>query len=315
LILLTNLLNLNLKKYNIEKMNEQPLVSILMTAYNREKYIAEAIESVLASTYQNWELIVVDDCSKDKSLEIARTYESKDKRIKVYLNEKNLGDYPNRNQAANYAQGKYIKYLDSDDIIYPHSLEIMINSMEKFPDAGMGLTFNDYSDEFKFPTVFVPEQVYKYHFYKNGLMYIGPSSCIYNREIFLKIGRFGNYGVASDYEFHLRICMKNSLVLMQRDLVWWRQHEGQEINLHENKYLELNYKIHHDILNNSDCPFTEEKRKKTIINVNKNYARKIIINFLKLKIKKAIFIKKVTNIPVSSYFYALIPRRFRNKMI
>ena len=59
-----------------------PLVSVLMTAYNREKYIAEAIESVLASTYKNFELIIVDDCSKDKTVEIARRYAKKDQRIK-----------------------------------------------------------------------------------------------------------------------------------------------------------------------------------------------------------------------------------------
>lgn len=89
-----------------------PLVSILMTAYNREKYIAEAIESVLASTYTNFELIIVDDCSADRTLEIAKSYEEKDKRIKIYINEKNLGDYPNRNKAASLAKGVYLKYLE-----------------------------------------------------------------------------------------------------------------------------------------------------------------------------------------------------------
>ena len=88
----------------------QALVSVLMTSFNRDKYIAEAIDSVLASTYQNWELIIVDDCSKDKTVEIAKSYEAKDNRIKVYVNKKNLGDYPNRNKAASYAKGKYIKY-------------------------------------------------------------------------------------------------------------------------------------------------------------------------------------------------------------
>ncbi|MBN2662839.1 MAG: glycosyltransferase family 2 protein, partial [Bacteroidales bacterium] len=100
-------------------MQNNPFVSVLMTAYNREKYIAEAIESVIASTYQNWELIIVDDGSKDKTVEIAKQYEAKDPRIKVYINEKNLGDYPNRNKAASYAKGKYLKFVDADDLIYP----------------------------------------------------------------------------------------------------------------------------------------------------------------------------------------------------
>ena len=77
-----------------------PQVSVLMTSYNRQDYIAAAIESVLASSLENFELIIVDDRSSDDTLSIARKYEQRDARIKVYLNEKNLGDYPNRNKAA-----------------------------------------------------------------------------------------------------------------------------------------------------------------------------------------------------------------------
>lgn len=107
-----------------------PIVSVLMTAYNREKFLAEAIESVLASTLANFELIIVDDCSTDSTVAIAQSYASKDARIKVFVNEINLGDYNNRNRAASYANGKYIKYWDSDDIMYPHCLQVMVSAME-----------------------------------------------------------------------------------------------------------------------------------------------------------------------------------------
>ena len=116
----------------------KPLASVLMTAYNREDFIAEAIESVIASTYENWELIIVDDQSKDRTVEIIKKYVALDERIKLYVNDINLGDYSNRNKAASYARGKYIKYVDSDDIIYPHCLQVMIASMEKFPIACIG---------------------------------------------------------------------------------------------------------------------------------------------------------------------------------
>ena len=111
-----------------------PLVSVLMTAYNREKYIAEAIESVLASTYTHFELIIVDDRSADQTVSIAKEYETRDQRIKVYVNEENLGQFPNRNKAATYARGKYIKYLDSDDRLYDFSLDYCVNMMEKNPE-------------------------------------------------------------------------------------------------------------------------------------------------------------------------------------
>ena len=115
----------------------QPLVSVLMTAYNREMYIGEAIESVLASTYSNFELIIVDDVSSDNTLAIVQRYAERDNRIRVYVNESNLGDYPNRNQAARYASGKYIKYLDSDDKIFDFGLEYCITQMEKNPEAAI----------------------------------------------------------------------------------------------------------------------------------------------------------------------------------
>jgi glycosyltransferase involved in cell wall biosynthesis len=133
-------------------------VSILTTVYNRDKYIAACIESVLASTYQNWELIIVDDVSSDTSVAIARAYEQKDARIKVYVNDKNLGDYPNRNKAASYAKGKYIKYLDADDIIYPHGLEIMVNTMEQFPEAGLGISQKVVEDVKPYPFIMQPKE-------------------------------------------------------------------------------------------------------------------------------------------------------------
>ena len=99
-----------------------PLVSILTTVYNRKNYIEECINSVLELNYTKWELIIVDDCSKDNSAEIIQQYAKKDERIRFYQNETNIGDYPNRNKAASFAKGKYLKYLDADDTIYKYTL-------------------------------------------------------------------------------------------------------------------------------------------------------------------------------------------------
>ena len=137
-----------------------PKISILTTVYNREKYLAACIDSVLASTYQDWELIIVDDVSTDISVAIARAYEQKDVRIKVYVNDKNLGDYPNRNKAASYAKGKYLKYLDADDIIYPHGLEIMVHTMEQFPEAGLGISQKVAEDIKPYPFLMDPKETF-----------------------------------------------------------------------------------------------------------------------------------------------------------
>ena len=112
-----------------------PKVSVLTTVFNREKYLEACIESVLQSTFQDWELIIVDDQSRDNSVEIAQSYAENDSRIHLHVNPINLGDYPNRNYAASLAKGKYIKFLDADDLIYPNGLEVMVKTMEEYPNA------------------------------------------------------------------------------------------------------------------------------------------------------------------------------------
>jgi glycosyltransferase involved in cell wall biosynthesis len=213
----------------------KPRVSVLMTAYNREKYIAEAIESVLRSTYNNFELIIVDDESSDNSVAIANSYAKKDSRIKVYVNEKNLGDYPNRNRAASYASGKYLKYVDSDDMIYPETIEFMVNEMEKKPEAGLGFS----SRSCLSTIVYSPQEAYRCHFFERGILDIGPTSIIYCREKFEKIGRFKTLRNVSDLDLNLRMAAIFEIVEMKKNLVYWREHDSQEIKLDPDKYLEF----------------------------------------------------------------------------
>src|SRR3954469_22732147 len=98
-------------------MSAHPSVSVLLTTYNRERYVAEAIESVLAQTFEDFELIVSDDCSSDRTLEIVNGYARRDRRIRVAVNDRNLGDYGNRRHVASLATGRYLKYHDSDDVM------------------------------------------------------------------------------------------------------------------------------------------------------------------------------------------------------
>ena len=168
-----------------------PVVSVLMTAYNRENYIGAAIESVLSSTYKAFELIIVDDCSKDKTVEIARKYASLDQRVKVFVNEKNLGDYPNRNKAASYAKGKYLKYVDADDYIYPNGLEIIYSQMEKFPNASVGLFSLAQNSHTPFPILLKPSDSYIYNFLGQGLFHKAPLSAIFRKKAFEEVGGFG----------------------------------------------------------------------------------------------------------------------------
>lgn len=107
------------------------LVSIITPSYNSKKFISQTIESVQAQTYQNWEMIIVDDNSSDDSINIIESYISTDKRIKLIKLKKNSGAAVARNKAIQIALGQYIAFLDSDDLWLPEKLEQQITFMKK----------------------------------------------------------------------------------------------------------------------------------------------------------------------------------------
>lgn len=107
----------------IKDRHSQPLVSVIMPAYNAEKYIGAAISSVLSQSYTNWELLVIDDCSDDSTAEIIRDFERADSRIRLLCNEKNMGVAGTRNRGFDIAQGEWVALLDSDDLWHTNKLE------------------------------------------------------------------------------------------------------------------------------------------------------------------------------------------------
>lgn len=114
----------------------EPLISIVIPVYNAEKYLRACLDSVLAQTYKNWEAICVNDGSSDNSAKILEEYAAKDARFHI-INQQNSGVSTARNTGLRQTTGKYLMYLDSDDIWHPQTLEILQNVMEK-SNADMG---------------------------------------------------------------------------------------------------------------------------------------------------------------------------------
>lgn len=114
---------------------QDPKVTVLMPAYNAEKYIETAIESILNQTYKDFEFIIVNDCSTDSTLDIIERYAKQDKRIKIISNKENQKIAQTLNNGLKEAKGKYIARLDADDWSYPERLEKQVNFMEENPDV------------------------------------------------------------------------------------------------------------------------------------------------------------------------------------
>jgi teichuronic acid biosynthesis glycosyltransferase TuaG len=108
---------------------EKPLISIVTPIYNTELYLEDCLNSVLSQTYQNWEMILIDDCSTDSSVSIAEQFSKKDSRFKLLRNSENKGSGITRNSGIDFAKGKYLCFLDSDDRWKPNKLEIQVNFM------------------------------------------------------------------------------------------------------------------------------------------------------------------------------------------
>lgn len=113
----------------------EELISIVLPVYNGEKYLRESIDSVLAQTYKNWELLIVDDCSTDSSAAIAKEYASKDRRIYYYRNENNLRLPRNLNKGFRLAKGDYLTWTSDDNKFKPMALEKMYDALKNNQDA------------------------------------------------------------------------------------------------------------------------------------------------------------------------------------
>ncbi|HXD76394.1 MAG TPA: glycosyltransferase family 2 protein [Puia sp.] len=222
---------------------DRPLVSVLMTAYNREKYIREAIESVLASTYPNFELVIVDDASSDGTVAIAQEYAARDERIRLFVNPTNLGQFENRNLAARLSKGKYLKYLDSDDLLYPTGLDVLVSMMERFPEAGYGLCSLIQDDRRPYPFLLTPEQAYRRHFIEGvPIFQKAPLSSIIKRTAYDAVGGFTNPQGEGDYEMWLQLSLAHQVVLMPDGVVWYRVHEEQiDVNRRNNPLVRFRY--------------------------------------------------------------------------
>jgi glycosyltransferase involved in cell wall biosynthesis len=237
-------------------LNASPLISVLMTAYNRQEFIAEAIQSVIGSTYTNWELIIVDDVSADSTVDIALSYAEKNSRIQVHRNEKNLGDYANRNKAFGYSMCEYFMFCDSDDLLLPTGIQQCVDTMLAFPEADMGMRIYDGSVA---PFFVPPGESIRAHFFKKPFLNTGPGGTILKRSFFSKINHYPEkYGPANDLYFNLKAACAGGIVLLPFEFLYYRRHNGQEIN-NRFSYLYNNYNYLNDALDELPLPVSKEQ--------------------------------------------------------
>ena len=204
-------------------MNE--LVSIITPCYNSEEFLDECISSVLNQTYQNWEMLIVDDNSSDNSSILINSYSKKDERIKpLYLND-NIGAAMARNKAISKAKGKYMAFLDSDDIWLPEKLEVQINFMKKNNYSFVFSSYSVISDNEKSKyTISVPGKITYKSYLKNTI--IGCLTVMLDKEKFKNI-KMPNLRSSQDMATWLNLLKECGCAYgIQQKLAIYRDHKS-----------------------------------------------------------------------------------------
>ena len=209
------------------------LVSIIMPSYNTAGYIAESIQSVLAQTYNNWELIIVDDCSPDNTDEVVKPFLA-DLRIKYLKNEKNSGAAVSRNRALREAKGKWIAFLDSDDLWMPEKLEKQIKFMEK---NNYHFSYTKYAEidtdgKRNGKVISGPKKITKTGFY--NFCWPGCLTVMYDAE---KVGliQIADIKKNNDYAMWLKVCQKTDCYLLDEELALYRRGRAGSVSTHSIK--------------------------------------------------------------------------------
>ncbi len=213
-------------------MFEKDLVSVIIPTYNVEKYIETTLKCVLAQTYENIEIIVVDDCSSDGTTEIIRNLLSQNEKIKLFVQQDNKGAAEARNRGLKEAKGQYVAFLDSDDLWESNKLSVQINDM-KSNDIAFSYTTYDFVDAAG-KQIKGPIKIQRIAKYKNLLTktIISTPTVMIDRyktgDVFMPLRRTGQ-----DYAFWLFLLRKNNAYGICTPLTHVRKRPG---SLSKNKF-------------------------------------------------------------------------------
>ncbi len=191
-------------------MPTKPVVSVLLPAYNAERYLPEALESILAQSFTDFEVVVIDDCSTDGTWKLIQKYAKQDKRVVAVQNQHNLKLSGTLNRAIEVAHGKYLARMDADDWSYPDRLEKQVSFMEKHPAVGIcGGSMEVCDQELHVVSVRryhqtdgeIRSHLFRYSPYSHPLV-------MYRKDVLEKVGGYRDeFNPAEDYELYFRIGM------------------------------------------------------------------------------------------------------------
>ena len=218
-------------------MKNDPLISVIMPAYNVQAYIRIAIESILNQSYKHFEFIMIDDASTDKTPAIIQAFRKKDKRIVSVRNKKNIGVTKSLNKALKLAHGKYIARMDADDWSYPERLKLQVQLMEHHPEVVVSGSYIEVCDSH-----LNTKYIRKYHLndknIRKHLFRYSPfahPATIWQAGVLKKERYDERIAICQDYELYFRIGKIGKFMNLHKPLLKLRMHE-QSVSSMRSKY-------------------------------------------------------------------------------
>lgn len=264
----------------------KPLISVLIPLYNAETYIEETIQSVLLQTYKNIEIIIVDDSSTDNSYKVAKSFESKN--IKV-VRQKNQGPGAARNRAFELSNGEYIQYLDADDLLEVHKIEIQLEVFKKYGNDTF--VFGRVGEFYKTTDTVKYQTAEYYKSYDDPIAFISDywgyggmiqiASCLIPRKKILEIGKWNEEWILNeDGEFISRILFQSKKIVYESEsILYYRKDNALSLNSQRtHKHFESQL-ASYDAYYNSAHKYLENK--KIVVALAKCYSRMIYIMYPK----------------------------------
>jgi glycosyltransferase involved in cell wall biosynthesis len=250
----------------------QPLVSVVMPAYNTAVYLKEAVHSILSQSWSNLELIIVNDASTDQTLDIAQDMKAKDPRIRILSNELNKGIVYSRNKGIHASRGRFIACMDADDIALPDRLEKQVNYLNLFPDLGAAGSFYHIMDEKgkHITSITVPHQPDDIATFLLFNVSCCHSTFMMRGDVARSFLYADGFDIIEDYEIAYRISRRFPIGNVPAYTVSYRIHGSNNSIEKKQRLLELRQELDRRVLTDLRIPFSmaEWKLHSDFLNLN-----------------------------------------------
>lgn len=282
---------------------EQPLFSVATVTYNSGRWIKQSIESVLASSYSDFEFIISDDCSNDDTWSIINQYN--DSRIVAFRQEKNIGEYCNRNTVINIAKGRYLLFVDGDDVLLKHTLRNLSEYIAAFPNAQMIWGVQPADIDFAImPYLFQSGELIGLIYGTNlPLAVIGFAETVFRLDELRAAGGLSERYSIGDTHIKKKLALTCNALFVPMGFMFWRRSINQassRVNQDYRNFLE-GYMIDCEIMQ----MYFAENKQKLVASIKGSFLRRLLFNtLLRGRISDFIKLYKISSLKSRDFLFA-----------